>query len=361
MRKILSLILTFCLIFSLTACGNNTSKDNVENSSKEETNIEETSVELNSTQKVLSYKPNIKENLKDDDFTKLAYYYNSYVYINGFYKGFYFVSDAIEDCDEDLFNIYMSLMKDYRDKIFEQEVPSYYEEAHQFLMASMDTYVSGIEDLYKAHLDSNYELYVSSSDDLFMAEDYLDTFLSLIEEDVFDVSTLLKSFLQNEYYFDLVDVYDYDELFTDNENNILFTIEREIKSLASLKDDLILAALNKESTIEKRKELEEVITSIEDLNIEDENLLKYREAILPLIRKYVDLIFNFVDDLESNTYNKENISKYKEESDNLNYQIYVSFQGMSDFYLSYDIDVGFEAALEQTLKALETGNIVESE
>ena len=114
-------------------------------------------------------------------------------------------------------------------------------------------------------------------------------------------------------------------------------------------------------TIEKRKDLEEVITSIEDLNIEDENLLKYRESILPLIRKYVDLIFNFVDDLESNTYNKENISKYKEESDNLNYQIYVSFQGMSDFYLSYDIDVGFEAALEQTLKALETGNIVESE
>jgi hypothetical protein len=39
--------------------------------------------------------------------------------------------------------------------------------------------------------------------------------------------------------------------------------------------------------------------------------------------------------------------------------IYVSLKGLSDFYMSYNIDIGFEAALEQTLNALETGNLVE--
>lgn len=339
-KRLLSICILISLIFIFTACSKNNNTTLNKENDKEKTE---------SSKEILE--------LEDSEVTNedILYYYEAYTYIQDFYKGFYFVTDAIEDVDKDLFDNYLLIMKEAENNIVEMKVPSKYEASHEYLIDSMKEYLDGINKLYDSYDNCDMTEYLNASEILVNAESTLDAYITLIYKDFEEISSLFSALLQNEYYMDLIDIYTYEEQFTDDENDDLFKLERLVKKFANLKNDLLFNVCKNESISTSKKALENNLENIKDLEIENDDIRAYRDSIVIEIEEYVNIILE-LSDLMNKSFDNEKILNLTERSNELNYNIYNSLKPISDFYESYGIDIGFSNTsqnIESTLNSLE--------
>lgn len=323
-KKIAIILICLFLLSILNGCNNKVNNNTSTNSSQSSTSIESSS------------------EISSED---MAYYFKAYTYIQEFYKGFYYISDSIEDVDKNLFDVYLTMMNDAKESINTMNVPSKYLDAHDYLKKAIDEYISATNDLYYSYNECSLDKYLESTYSLENASSTLEAYVTLVSNDFNDISVLFSSLLQNEYYMNYISIYSYQENFTEDENKSLFELERYIKKFANLKDDLLFAVCQKDNVSTYKKAFNKNLENIKNVSISNQNILNYRNEIVKYIEKYCEIVNILSENLEKD-YDKKVIKNLIEESENLNYYIYLSLSHISEFYKSYNIDIGFDNSIE---------------
>jgi hypothetical protein len=318
------LILLFLLSFMLVACSN------TNNEIKDDSNTEISTEEK-------------REVVKED----ITYYYNAYLNIENFYKGFYNINDAIEDNDKDIYNMYITYLLNCQKNIKEMKVPSKYNNYHTYLVDGVDKYIDGITKLNESYKNNDVELYLESDSILSDAKSHFNAYLNYMYVDFESMGTFMSSALQNEYYMSLIEFYTYDKTFSVSENKTLFELERTILNFTALKKDLLLKVCNNENYKKELKSFENNLETFKNIEVSDSYLKNYKEALVPELETYVRLVKEFCNILDTK-YDSDKIISLSKEADNINYNLYMSLKDVSDFYKTYNIDIGFEAKLKET-------------
>ena len=341
-KKILSLFLIGALSLSMVACGN-TSTNNKDNTNNEETSTSEESIDTS----------DINVNI-DDKVGDLSYYYAVYTSLDEFYEGFYLINDSMDDMDSIEFNAYREIMNNAYTEVKDMKVPSKYSEAHTYLISSFGKYIQGVDDSFEAILDGDYESYNTANDLIVEASNELSLYSSEIEDDFSSAYNLVNALVQNEYYFNTIEVFAQNSDFTDNENESLWILEKAFCGLPNLRKALLDAAIGGESTEKAKQEFEDLQNTIENLDIENDNIATFRDEELKEFELYKDYLFEVADLIESNEHDDDTVNDYANKLFGLNYDIFVAMQGVSDFYAEYDYDIGFESALEDASSTIQT-------
>ena len=319
---------------------------------EEENKVEETSV----TMADIDYEINVS-----NETSGLSYYYDVYSNLEEFYEGFYLISDSIEQNDVIAYNLYYGLMEKARDKAIEIKVPEEYKEAHSHYLKGLNLYLEGTQKMFDGNTSFDIED-SNKSDELLTDASYeIGVYSDIISQNFENEYNLIASFVQSEYYFSTINVYAYNSNFTENENSVLFTMERAMVKIPELRNNLIGNAIRKESIANDKKALEEIKNTLENLAIEDENLSKYRDDILVQYNLYLENLYKVIEEFESKDVNEDVIKECASSLKDSSYDIFLATQGLSDFYSEKGYDIGFESAKESsTTQAQETTKAEES-
>lgn len=285
------------------------------------------------------------------DYTKenMRYYYNVFENINNFYESFKSVGNSIDTNDENLTSLYMDNIKYYSVKLKEIKVPYTFKQSHTYLIDAIDQYNNGLIKLIKSYNISNYDDYKSADKELMNASDNINVYMNEIKDSTSEFSSFLDYITQINYYFKIITIYDYNNKFTEEENKVLFTLERSICNYTHINELIIKNTLNGSNNKNNIKQLNNIINDLTLLNCKNKDLNIYKENTIKNLKSYTQFILSFENKNNKDIITKDYLLSLNTELQTFSYLVYDNLENLSNFYSSYNIDLGFKNTKEQLL------------
>lgn len=335
----LSLCLTGCYANNKEINNNNNIASNSNVISQEDINnkINENSISNNSENFSLS-----DLTVNDLSIIDMKYYNEVFLNVNKFYEKFQAIGNSIDANDFELTSEYMTQLENICSTIKKIEVPEHFISSHSYLEDSIDKYIEGLKKLINSYDLASYDKYKDADNTLLSAGESMQIYLQYINEFTSDFASFLDILTQIDYYFKTITIYDYNEKFTEDENKFLYTLERNICNFTKYRELLINDVLNNKNISENNENLQKIINNIKELKIENENLNIYKENTIKYLESYKNYIMNYVDNVRKNEFNPTLLTGLNLELQTFGLQVYDNLEYLSNFYASYDIDLGFQ-------------------
>jgi len=350
-KKIKIGLLFFLCIFLLIGCSKKTDIDDNEINNTETDPVEQTNNDGEITEETDSGKKLINlMNLNNEDINNLDMKY--YYYVSEVIEDFYLLYEKLGiSIDEKNEADYMKNLKKAKDLLLEiknYELPTHFDEAHEYLIESLNLYVQGVEELKHSYDTISLDKYKSSGEKLIKANDNMSIYYSYIAEFYEDYSEYINSFFETDYYLTNLNFYEYNESFSEDENNYLFKIGRYLELLTLSRENLTkeITIGNKDKAKEILKDFNKYIEEIAKLKVDNENLKTHKEKLGEYLEIYSEAVIEYYNQFKDETINYKTF-KIKETLDENSENIYNVMSYIGDFYKEYDIDIGFQTTDEQ--------------
>ncbi len=337
------------MLFSLSGCGNNlqtkdSNKEQVESvadSSSEETNTDEINTDNEVVNDVtLDYTVEAipLENLTAKEY---AFYTVVNIYAEQFEKDYALVGHAIDNYNINDYNYYLNRLQFDIDSLNSLDAPESMEVAKEQLVKSFVKFRESVVYLQDAYQKVDYGKFEGFLSAASIANAGMTDFLE-ISNNMTDFVEYYSALKETAYYGTNFNLYVRNDKFSAEENIALFTIDRTMNQFSATVDDAIISHYNKTGVSNDLVVLEDEITTLKKLDIENENLNTYRNEVVECLTSFYTYLNEFFTGLETDSV-EELYSKTSEIRKNAR-RLYDSMTYMKAFYEEKGLTLEYESS-----------------